>query len=494
MPQTLVRDRDGTKRRPVIEPWHAAWRARLAFTDVCMIALATATAMGIRIAATGYFDTHGTLPNEHVYFAYGIAAVWLLVLAAIDSRNPHILAAGAEEFRRLGQATLVTLGVTAVVELAFNFETSRFLVGVDFLLGFTFLNIGRAFWRTRLRRQRGLGRFTSRALVIGGLSSAAAIAQFLDESANWGLVVAGVWVPDRTDGQATRIALGNRDVPVLGNDRTLGEALEFSGAHTAIVTDTEHLGHGGMRDLAWDLGDAGVELLLSPNVVDVATSRVELTHIATMPFLSLSEPRFARAAGLRKGAFDRIFAAVILTLTAPVLLITAAAVRLSSPGPALYLQERIGLNGRPFTIYKFRSMRTGADAELQRLLAQSGTGGVPLAKLDDDPRITPIGQFLRRYSIDELPQLLNVVKGDMSLVGPRPQRDFEVAQYDDHAHRRLKVRPGLTGLWQVSGRSDLTWDDALRLDSYYVENWSMTGDLMILARTVRAVLFADGAR
>jgi exopolysaccharide biosynthesis polyprenyl glycosylphosphotransferase len=450
--------------------------------------------MGIRIAATGHFDTHGTPPNEQIYFAYGVAAVWLLVLAAVDSRNPHILAAGAEEFRRVSQATLITIGLTATFEVAARFETSRFLISIDLLVGYLLLLSGRAFWRWRLRTYRRGGRFTSRALVIGGMNSAAAIAQFLDESANWGLVVAGVWVPDRTDGQATRIALGNRNVPVLGNDRTLAEALEFSGAHTAIVTDTEHLGHGGIRDLAWDLGDAGVELLLSPNVVDVATSRVELTHIASMPFLSLSEPRFARAAGLRKGAFDRILATVILTLMAPVLLITAATVRFSSPGPTLYLQERIGLNGRPFTMYKFRSMRTGADAELQKLLAQSGTAGVPLAKIDDDPRITPIGRFLRRYSIDELPQLLNVVKGDMSLVGPRPQRDFEVALYDDHAHRRLKVRPGLTGLWQVSGRSDLTWDDALRLDSYYVENWSMTGDLMILARTVRAVLFADGAR
>ncbi|MFI5429457.1 sugar transferase [Aeromicrobium sp. UC242_57] len=171
----------------------------------------------------------------------------------------------------------------------------------------------------------------------------------------------------------------------------------------------------------------------------------------------------------------------------------AVAVKLTSPGTVFFKHERIGRDGKPFKMIKFRSMRSGSDAQLQSLLDAQGTAGTPLFKITNDPRITRVGGFIRRFSIDELPQLINVVKGDMSLVGPRPQQAEEVELYDDAAHRRLHVRPGMTGLWQVSGRSDLSWEEAIRLDTSYVENWSMTADLLILWRTVRAVLGSDGA-
>jgi lipopolysaccharide/colanic/teichoic acid biosynthesis glycosyltransferase len=183
----------------------------------------------------------------------------------------------------------------------------------------------------------------------------------------------------------------------------------------------------------------------------------------------------------------------ILLALAPLLVVTATLIKLSSPGPVFYRQERIGLSGEPFTILKFRSMVTGAENRLDALLSEQGASGVPLFKVKDDPRITPVGAILRRYSIDELPQLLNVFRGDMSLVGPRPQVDGEVRLYDSKSSRRLAVKPGMSGLWQVSGRSNLSWEDSIRLDLYYVENWSLTSDLVILLRTLRAVVGHDGA-
>jgi lipopolysaccharide/colanic/teichoic acid biosynthesis glycosyltransferase len=178
-------------------------------------------------------------------------------------------------------------------------------------------------------------------------------------------------------------------------------------------------------------------------------------------------------------------------LLSPVLLVVALTVKLTSPGPIFYRQERIGRGGKPFGMIKFRSMIVNADAQLATLLEQQGTSDKPLFKVTDDPRITPVGRFIRKYSIDELPQLFNVFLGEMSLVGPRPQRPAEVALYDDIAHRRLRVKPGMSGLWQVSGRSALSWEDALRLDLYYVENWSLASDIIILFRTFKAVFMPE---
>jgi exopolysaccharide biosynthesis polyprenyl glycosylphosphotransferase len=260
-----------------------------------------------------------------------------------------------------------------------------------------------------------------------------------------------------------------------------------------LVTDTEHLGAHALRELTWELDGTGVELILSPNVLDVVSSRLHLHDVSGMPMLHVASPQYPGANRFVKGAFDRIGALVALCIFAPLLLVTAATVKFSSRGPVFYRQERVGLGGRTFGMIKFRSMRVGADTQLMALLEAEGKNAAELPKLTVDPRITRVGHFIRRFSIDELPQLFNVLKGDMSLVGPRPQRDFEVELYDDVATRRLAVRPGMTGLWQVSGRSDLSFEEAIRLDVHYVANWSMTADLVIMWKTVRAVLGSDGA-
>lgn len=259
-------------------------------------------------------------------------------------------------------------------------------------------------------------------------------------------------------------------------------------ADSVLISGGALLEARDIRRIGWSLDPGQQHLIVAVNLTDVAGPRLHTRPVAGLPLVHIETPQFSATQRILKRAFDIAGSASLLLLLAPVFLVLALLVRMSGPGPIFYRQERVGQGGTHFGMIKFRSMIDGADARLHTLLAEQGREGTPLFKVADDPRITPVGRWLRKYSLDELPQLLNVLAGQMSLVGPRPQRDAEVEFYDDDAHRRLMVRPGMSGLWQVSGRSALAWDDAIRLDLFYVENWSLVGDLTILARTFKAVL------
>lgn len=230
-----------------------------------------------------------------------------------------------------------------------------------------------------------------------------------------------------------------------------------------------------------------------PSMLDVAGPRLHLRPVDGISLIEIQVPHLDGVGLLAKRLFDVVVATVLVAVLAPLWILIPALIRLGDRGPALFRQTRVGLNGREFRIWKFRTMRVAADAELTALLARQGTADRPLFKVADDPRITRIGQFLRRTSLDELPQLFNVLQGTMSLVGPRPQVPAEVELYDDVASRRLLTKPGITGLWQVSGRSSLSWEEALRFDLFYVENWSLSMDIRILLKTLRVVIAQDGS-
>jgi exopolysaccharide biosynthesis polyprenyl glycosylphosphotransferase len=419
-----------------------------------------------------------------------MAIVWWLTLNAFRTRSPRVIGHGTEEYRRVIRATCAAFAMMAVLAVAFKVDISRLYLAIAFPVGLLSLLLWRKVARVQLHRHRAAGRALSNVLVIGSRESACRIAASLAGVPQSGYRVTGAWVPDDEgdDEPAT-----DRGIAVLDRKHTLQEMLWLTGADTVMVTDTEHLGPDGPRELAWGLEGTGIELMLSPNVVNVDGSRLHLHEITGLPILHLDEPQYAGASRLAKTLFDRVGAAVLILTLSPVLMVCAALVKLTSEGPALYVQDRIGRNGKPFPMIKFRSMRVGADAELAALVATEGKSIAELPKLVDDPRVTAVGRVMRRYSLDELPQLFNVLKGDMSLVGPRPQRHFEVERYDHVATRRLTVRPGMTGLWQVSGRSNVDFTQAIRLDVSYVENWSLTGDLIILWRTFRAVMASDGA-
>jgi exopolysaccharide biosynthesis polyprenyl glycosylphosphotransferase len=247
-----------------------------------------------------------------------------------------------------------------------------------------------------------------------------------------------------------------------------------------------------LRRLSWALEERDVELIVSPGIIEVAGPRLSIRPIAGLSLLHLERPAVGGGKVFGKAVFDLAFGSLILALTLPFMMLVGAAIRFTSRGPALFRQTRVGVDGREFTMYKFRSMVVDAEKRREDLVGLSDGNGV-LFKMRTDPRVTRVGRVIRRLSVDELPQLLNVVKGDMSLVGPRPPLPEEVAGYSDDATRRLKVRPGMTGLWQVSGRSDLSWEESLRLDLRYTDNWSLALDLQILWRTVRAIMRGSGA-
>jgi exopolysaccharide biosynthesis polyprenyl glycosylphosphotransferase len=409
------------------------------------------------------------------------------------ARDPRILGDGVMEFRRILRATMMMFGCLAIFSVLFKWDMSRGFLAITFPTGLIGLVASRKAWRVWLRHQRHRGLSVSRALVVGSPRSAQRLALSFNGKPAVGMVVAGAWVPDAGNELASELEVSGARIPLLGNDHDIITALNSVHADTVIVTDSEHLGPEGMRELTWQLEGIDIDLMVSPNLVDISAPRMYLGKVGNESLIRLDQPQYAEAGSTLKGFVDASLATLLLLLAAPLLLIAAIAIKSTSPGPAFFRQTRIGRNGTPFRIIKLRTMTTDADQLLTDLLKEQGRSGVPLFKVSDDPRITRIGRLLRRYSIDELPQLINVIKGDMSLVGPRPQRIAEVELYDNKASRRLTVRPGMTGLWQVSGRSNLSWEESVRLDLYYVENWSMTGDLIILWKTIRAVLATDGA-
>ena len=298
---------------------------------------------------------------------------------------------------------------------------------------------------------------------------------------------------DGADAQTTLDVPGVGEVPVLGDETDVERAVTQLNAHTVALTATEHLGPDGIRELSWKLHKLEVDLVVSPGVVDVAGPRLTMQPVSGLPLIHVEKPQYSGAQRFQKRAFDIAVSVVVLSAALPVMVVAAIAIKLTSKGPTFYRSERVGMDGRPFQLIKFRTMVVDADAQMEMLKARNESVGGVLFKIRDDPRVTAVGRFLRRYSIDELPQFFNVLRRDMSVVGPRPPLRQEVDTYSDQVRRRLLVLPGITGLWQISGRSDLSWEDSVRLDLSYVENWSIANDLIIAAKTVRAVLAGKGA-
>lgn len=422
----------------------------------------------------------------------GLFVAWMVALSLGRTRDSKMLDSGSRQYQSVVRSSFNVFASIAIFCLVFQITPSRIFVGIAGVLGLLLLLLNRRLWRGWLLRRRLKGGFLAKALVIGGVRSAQEMTQrFLAETSH-GYQVVGVWVPDRVAGRRERMQLGSTSVPILGTESTLEAALALAAIDTVVVTDTEHLGHDGMRELGWALEGRGVDLLVAPNVVDVAGPRIHLDAHGNMPLIYLSGPTYSRTKTVGRAIFDRSFAALALVGTLPILLLAALAIRMSSRGPILYRSTRIGAHGVPFEIYKLRTMVAGADQQRDALMPFNIASG-PLFKMADDPRVTSVGRFLRHYSIDELPQFLNVLKGDMSVVGPRPLLPSELDETGGLAARRLLVKQGVTGVWQVSGRSDLSWEDSVRLDLDYVENWSMIRDLQIILQTVIVVLRRKGA-
>ena len=409
--------------------------------------------------------------------------VWLFVLAASGCYERGILGWGAEEYRRVTNGAARFTAVVALAMFLVKWQLARGLVVVALPTALLLTLLARFFARKVLHVARASGSASHRVLVVGDGTPRDHLVEKLRSSYYYGLEVVGVCrIPAAGPS-------GERDFTHM---RWLAGQVK---ADTVAVAHSPHVSSDLLRRLAWSLEGADVDLLVAPALTDIAGPRIHVRPVSGLPLLQIAEPQFTGIRRVVKGLIDFAASAVLLVLLSPVFLVVALIVRSSSPGPVFFRQVRIGRDGKAFTMLKFRSMYADAEDRLDGLVALNdhGDGGV-LFKLHDDPRITRIGKTLRRYSFDELPQLINVLRADMSLVGPRPPLPSEVAQYERDVHRRLLVKPGITGLWQVSGRSDLDWDETVRLDLYYVENWSVALDTEIVWKTVWAVAKGSGAR
>lgn len=495
---TSVNERHDAPPAPIraleaVAPWQRRYTRLLFALDLAGITVAVALAQWLRF--DGPLDIGK--PGGLAYGSYGtvsivIALCWVTALTINRSRSPGVIGAGAEEYRRVWVGTLATFGAVAIVSMLFKLEIARGYLLIALPIGLVVLLLLRWNARQVLTRARQNGRCTTRVLAVGSAHAVRELTKSLDREPWAGYRVVGACVPGTVSGSELSIA-GERTIPVFGDESHIVGAVTATSSHAVAVAATDRLHGRGLRDLSWELEKLNVGLLVAPGVVDVAGPRLQMRPVAGLPLIHVEKPQYHGAKRIQKRFFDVAFSGAVLIFGMPVLAVIALAVKVTSKGPVFYRQERIGLGGEPFEILKFRTMVDGADTMLDDLRTLNESDSGVLFKIRDDPRVTPVGRFLRRNSLDELPQFINVLKRDMSVVGPRPPLASEVSSYDDHTRRRLLVRPGITGLWQVSGRADLSWEDTVRLDLFYVENWSMMADLVIAVKTARAVFCHNGA-
>ncbi|BCT77043.1 polyprenyl glycosylphosphotransferase [Sinomonas cyclohexanicum] len=470
------------------ETWGRWLARRLLLTDFLVLVWVV---FGVQIAWFGFDSTdvafrgsRGALAVNYSLVSAALVIAWTATLAIYETRSVRIIGAGPLEYRCIADASLRLFGIVAIIAFLFEISLARGYILVALPTGIAVLVLSRWTWRQWLGAKRRAGDFCARIILVGSPGSTQHLREEFARNIHEGYRVVGeCW---------TRPARNTDDpvpaVPLYYGLDAIERAMAETEADTLVITGAEGLTPEAVRRMSWKLDGERHQLILGASLTDVAGPRVRTRPVAGLPLVHVEVPRYEGPRHAGKRVFDFFGALVLIILSSPLLLALAAAVKATSPGPVIYRQERIGLNGKPFMMYKFRSMHANADDLLRGLLAQQGRTDQPLFKVENDPRITPVGRFIRKHSLDEFPQLFNVLFGTMSLVGPRPQRAGEVELYDDAARRRLLLKPGMSGMWQVGGRSTLAWKDALRLDLYYVENWSLVGDIFILWQTVKAVV------
>lgn len=415
----------------------------------------------------------------------GLGGLWLLSLRVTGAYSTRLLRSGSDEYRRTINASMVSAGVFGIVCFLLRYDYPRLTFVLWIVGGVVVLALSRYVRRQIMHRLHLQGLFQTPVLVAGSGHHIADVAQALRRERWSGFSLVGALT--NTPHQSTETGL-----PVLGTFDEILDVISERQVATVIFTEGSFGSPAEFRRLAWKLEQCQVQMMVVPTLADVSAERLEFSPMAGLPLVNVARPRALNSLRWFKRTADILGSSVLLLAAAPIMLAAALSIKALDGGPVLFRQSRIGLNGRPFNCWKFRSMCVDAESRMAAL-RQQNEGVGPLFKMTQDPRITRTGRFIRRFSIDELPQLWNTLRGDMSLVGPRPALPEEVARYDDDTKRRLQVRPGLTGLWQVSGRSSLSWDDTVRLDLYYVDNWSLVNDFMILTKTARAVLGCKGA-
>jgi exopolysaccharide biosynthesis polyprenyl glycosylphosphotransferase len=460
--------------------WERRYVRALVACDLAAGVAAGAVTFGLRFGdqVTAYNRTYLALSAL-------LPLALLLVMAVSRAYERRYLFVGTDEYQRVLRGGVGVIAGAALVSYALGLDLARSYVLAALPTAIATAVVLRFALRKRLHAVRARGECLRRVIVVGHELSVVGITRQLRRERYHGLEVVGACLPHGYDDGAV-------DLPVYGTFDDVATAVDAADADTVVVLSCPELDGVALRRLAWRLERDEVDLVVASALIDVAGARTTIRPFDGLPMLHVEHPRLHGGIRIVKELVDRLGAFVLLALFGPLLLTIALLVRVTSRGPVLFRQVRVGRDGREFRIVKFRSMYVDAEARLAEVRHLNEHDGV-LFKIRNDPRVTPVGRWLRRFSLDELPQLLNVLAGQMSLVGPRPPLPQEVAAYAADVRRRLAVKPGMTGLWQVSGRSDLPWEEAVRLDLRYVENWSLSLDLVILLRTMTAVVRSSGA-
>ena len=455
--------------------WKPKLRKNLAFFDLLTLVFSISLIFNLRFPNTWQSGLND-YELRNIVVSLLVLGSWLFFLWFNGSRDTNILGFGADEYKRLTNATLLSFTFIAFISYIFKLEISRGFVLLVFPFGLLILFIVRRILRRRLLRARNQGRYLSRVLLLhSGISDPVEARLALAQHAGFSIVHKIV--------TAENIKFEIKDIVSNALSNNCDQIMV---GQSAVISAAE------LRKLGWALEATNIDLIVAPAVTEIAGPRLKVSNVEGLPLLHLEQPDFSGASRITKRLLDLGLSIVAIIVISPFLIVIALVIKFYDRGSVLYFQKRIGQNNKEFTVYKFRTMYEGSHEQRAKIMAETNKDP-RLAKDPQDPRVTKPGLFLRRWSIDEIPQILNVIKGEMSLVGPRPPLAEEVNKYEKSETRRLLVKPGLTGLWQVSGRSELDWEDAVRLDLYYVENWSLTLDILIIIRTAAAVWRGEGA-
>ncbi|MEO5313653.1 sugar transferase [Pseudarthrobacter sp. CC12] len=473
------------KGRKASADWIATHINLLRITDSLLVA--GSVFLGSELASSGMFREGS---KTGVAASAAVALIWIAALEVQRTRDPKVLGVGADEYKRVAGATFRVFGFLALAAVIFSIQGGAPLATISLPAGIIALTANRWVFRRRLAREKAKGRHLSRAIVVGEPEDVRYVVHQIEKKSGPVYEILGVCLPGSRRG--ARLRVDNKLVPVLSSTADIPRTARLATADAVIIAGPLPGGNRFIRELGWRLEECSAEMVLAATLTNVAGPRIHWRPVEGLPLMHVDIPQYSGGRHILKRAVDVVLAGGALIALSPILFFLAVVVKKDSAGPVLFRQERIGKDGRTFGMYKFRSMVVDAEQRLETLAKENEGAGV-LFKMHNDPRVTRCGRWMRKYSLDELPQLWNVILGDMSLVGPRPPLASEVSAYERHTHRRLLIKPGLTGLWQINGRSDLSWDEAVRLDLYYVENWSIAGDLLILWRTFRAVVQPSGA-
>jgi exopolysaccharide biosynthesis polyprenyl glycosylphosphotransferase len=458
--------------------WMRTYVRQVVIGDFCAAVVAAIAAVGVR------FGVHPN--NRYLVLSLVLPLVWVITIRVFGGYEWRFLGTGADEFRRVLNAGLALTGALALTSYAVNNELSRVYLIISMQVIIVLDLVVRFALRKWLHHRRLRGECMSTVVAVGHEVAVSQLIKELRREPHHGLKVIAACLAG--DSSATEVA----GVPVVGDLDDAAGVVRNVNAGTVAVLSCPEMDGVKLRALAWELEKTGTDLCVAPALLDVAGPRTTVRQTAGLTLLHVDHPQLSGPRQALKDLFDRCAAVMALMMLSPLMVAIAIAIRLSDHGPALFTQTRVGKGGELFKIYKFRTMVVGAEARLAEVREKNDCDGV-LFKARKDPRVTHIGAHLRKWSFDELPQLFNVLRGEMSLVGPRPALPDEAAKYAEHVRRRLVVKPGLTGMWQVNGRSDLSWEETVRLDLRYVENWSFALDLQIMWKTISVIFRGAGA-